>query len=95
MRRLFVVALCSLALGCASQAGKAATVLPPPPGSKPAAAAQIEKGNALFASRDFAAAEEAFRQAIAADAGSAEAHYNLALSLERTGHQAEAKKHYI
>ena len=95
MQRLFMVAVCSLALGCSSPAEKASNVLPPPTGTKPAAATQIEKGNTLFASRDFAGAEEAFRQAIVVDAGSAEAHYNLALTLDRTGQQAEAKKHYI
>lgn len=95
MQRLFMVAVCSLALGCSSQSEKAGNVLPPPTGTKPAAATQIEKGNTLFASRDFAGAEEAFRQAIVVDAGSAEAHYNLALTLDRTGNQAEAKKHYI
>ena len=95
MHRFFVAAVCSLALGCSSQSEKAGNVLPPPTGTKPAAAAQIEKGNTLFASRDFAGAEDAFRQAILVDAGSAEAHYNLALTLDRTGHQAEAKKHYI
>ena len=95
MRRLFLVTVCSVALGCSSASGKAGNVLPPPTGTKPAAATHIEKGNALFASRDFMGAEEAFRQAIVVDAASAEAHYNLALTLDRTGHQAEAKKHYI
>ena len=59
------------------------------------AAAQVEKGNTLFASRDFAGAEQAFRQAIVVDAGLAEAHYNLALTLDRAGRKDEAKKHYI
>lgn len=95
MRRLFMVAVCSVVLGCSNQSAKVVNVLPPPTGTTPAAATQIEKGNTLFASRDFAGAEEAFRQAIVVDAGSAEAHYNLALTLDRTGHQAEAKKHYI
>ena len=94
MHRFFIAAVCSLALGCSSQSEKP-NVLPPPTGTKPAAATQIERGNTLFASRDFAGAEDAFRQAIVVDAGSAEAHYNLALTLDRRGHQAEAKKHYI
>ena len=49
----------------------------------------------VFTSRDFAGAEQAFRQAIVADAGLAEAHYNLALTLDRAGRKDEAKKHYI
>ena len=95
MGRWFIAAVCSVALGCSSQSAKIGGVLPPPTGTTPAAATQIEKGNALFTSRDFTGAEAAFRQAIVVDAGSAEAHYNLALTLDRTGHQAEAKKHYI
>jgi len=95
MRGVLMVACYALALGCSSQSGKAANVLPPPSGTKPAVATQIEKGNALFASRDFTGAEEAFRQAIVVDSTSAEAHYNLALTLHRSGNQGEAKKHYI
>ena len=95
MRTLLMVAICALTLGCSSQSNKVANVLPPPTGTTPAAVTQIEKGNALFASRDFTGAEEAFRQAIVVDSTSAEAHYNLALTLDRTGHQGEAKKHYI
>lgn len=95
MRILFMVLFCALALGCSNQSGKVRDVLPAPTGTKPEAAAQLEKGNAMFASRDYAGAEEAFRQAIVADGNLAEAHYNLALTLDRTGHKDEAKKHYI
>jgi Tfp pilus assembly protein PilF len=95
MRILCMVVLCAIAVGCSSKAGPARNVLPAPSGAKPEAAAQVEKGNALFTTRDFAGAEQAFRQAIVADAGLAEAHYNLALALERSGRKDEAKKHYI
>ena len=95
MRIPLMVLVSALALGCSSQSGKTGTVLSPPSGTKPAAASQIEKGNALFASRNFPGAEEAFRQAILADSSSAEAHYNLALTLDKSGHQDEARKHYI
>ena len=95
MRFLFMAVFCAFALGCGGQSAHVRNVLPAPSGTKPEAAAQMEKGNALFASRDFVGAEQAFRQAIVADAGLAEAHYNLALALDRTGHKDEAKKHYI
>ena len=95
MRILFIVVFCALALGCSNQSTKATNVLPAPTGTKPEAAAQLEKGNALFASREYAGAEQAFRQAIVADANLAEAHYNLALTLDRTGQKDEARKHYI
>ncbi len=95
MRIVFTIILCALAFGCSSKSNTGRNVLPAPSGTKPEAAAQLEKGNALFASKDFAGAEQAFRQAILVDAGLAEAHYNLALSLEQTGRKDEAKKHYI
>ncbi len=95
MRILVTVIFGVLALGCSSQPGRVENVLQAPSGAKPAAAAQLQKGNALFAARDFAGAEQAFREAIGADPAFAEAHYNLALTLDRTGHQGEAKKHYI
>ena len=95
MRILVTVIFGVLALGCSSQSGRVENVLQAPSGAKPAAAAQLQKGNALFAARDFAGAEQAFREAIGADPAFAEAHYNLALTLDRTGHQGEAKKHYI
>jgi len=95
MRILYLVAFSVLTLSCATQSNKAGNVLPPAPGAQPAAASQIEKGNSLFTSRDFAGAAEAFRQALAVDATSAEAHYNLALTLDRTGQQSEARKHYM
>ncbi|HET8722211.1 MAG TPA: tetratricopeptide repeat protein [Nitrospira sp.] len=95
MRMLLTIILSAFVLGCSSQSNTVGKVLPAPKGTKPEAAAQVEKGNALFASRDFAGAEQAFRQAIAVDGALAEAHYNLALSLDRAGHKDEAKKHYI
>jgi Flp pilus assembly protein TadD len=90
-----LVLLLFLSTACGKSASQPLTVLPAPSGIKPEAAAQLDRGNGLFASRDWTGAEQAFRQAIAADPGVAEAHYNLAIALDRMGKQAEAKKHYI
>lgn len=95
MRKFMTVLLLSVFVGCSSPSSRVSNVLTAPNGTKPTVATQLEKGNALFASRDFAGAEDAFRQTITADPTLAEAHYNLALTLDRTGNQAEAKKHYI
>ena len=92
MRILLTVIFCAIALGCSGKSGKERNVLSAPLGTKPEAAAQVEKGNALFASRDFAGAEQAFRQAIVADAGLAEAHYNLALTLDRAGRKGRSQE---
>jgi Flp pilus assembly protein TadD len=95
MRVWLTVIFCAVALGCSSKSVKVDNVLPAPTGSKPGAATALQKGNALFAAGNFDGAEQAFREAIAADSAFAEAHYNLALTLDRTGHHDEAKKHYI
>jgi Tfp pilus assembly protein PilF len=95
MHRVRTFVLLSLLVGCSSHPGKSTSVLTAPAGTNPAAAVHLEKGNALFASRDWVGAEQAFRKTIAVDPALAEAHYNLALTLDRAGNQAEAKKHYI
>jgi Flp pilus assembly protein TadD len=92
---LRAIVLTALLAGCARQSESVITVLPAPGGTKPQVAAQLERGNALFASSDWTGAEQAYRQTIIADAGLAEAHYNLALTLDRMGKQAESRKHYM
>jgi Flp pilus assembly protein TadD len=71
------------------------TVLQAPAGTAPAVTAQLDRGNTLFGAGDWAGAEKAFRDTIAAQPTFAEAHYNLAVALERAGNKAEAKKHYL
>jgi tetratricopeptide (TPR) repeat protein len=53
-------------------------------------AAQMGRANALFASNQFANAEQAYRQLLAADPRMAEAWNNLAYALHRQGKQEEA-----
>jgi Flp pilus assembly protein TadD len=74
---------------------KPITVLQAPAGVSPAVAAQLDRGNVLFTAQKWAEAEQAFRQTIAAEPSLAEAHYNLATTLDRAGKKAEAKKHYM
>ena len=95
MHIVWSVLLLSAMFGCSGQSSKAISVLAAPAGTKSTLATQLEQGNALFASSDYAGAEQAFRQALAIDATSAEAHYNLAVTLDRTGNKTEAKRHYI
>ena len=82
-------------VACASPMSKPLTVLQAPAGVSPAVAAQLDRGNALFTAQKWAEAEQAFRQTIAAEPSLAEAHYNLATTLDRAGKKAEAKKHYM
>ena len=82
-------------VACTSPMSKPLTVLQAPAGVSPVVAAQLDRGNALFAAQKWVEAEQAFRQTIATEPTLAEAHYNLATTLDRAGKKAEAKKHYI
>ncbi|BFU96973.1 MAG: conserved exported protein of unknown function [Nitrospira sp.] len=82
--------------GCAStMPHPPATVLPAPAGTNAEIRAQLERGNALFTSRDWAGAEKVFREVVSFDPSLAEAHYNLAVTLDHQGKQAEARTHYV
>ncbi len=70
-------------------------VLPAPAGTRPAALKAISEGNDLFEQDQWAAAKARYEAAIAADPTVAEAHYNLALALDRLGKQKLARKHYL
>ena len=54
----------------------------------------VGEGNELLNKRDFAAAEEKYRQAVALSPEQEDLHYNLGLALARQGKVEEAKKHY-
>ena len=82
-------------VACTSPMSKPLTVLQAPAEVSPAVAAQLERGNSLFAAQKWAEAEQVYRQTIVAEPTLAEAHYNLATTLYRTGNKVEAKKHYM
>ncbi|MET0514540.1 MAG: tetratricopeptide repeat protein [Nitrospiraceae bacterium] len=94
-----LVALASLLLMFASGCTSSAKTLPVPlsaPGGTPAAVAQsIEQGNHAFAAQNWTEARSAYLASIERAPALAEAHYNLALTLERLGDKAEARKHYV
>lgn len=96
MKARFFVVLCLCgAMGCASPKAPPSSVLTAPTGSSAEMVAQLDEGNRLFSMKDYARAEQSYRQAIAAHPSLAEAHYNLAVTLDRTGNRTEARKHYI
>ena len=82
-------------VACTSPMAKPLTMLQAPAGVSPAVAAQLDRGNALYADQKWAEAEQVYRQTIAAEPTLAEAHYNLATALYRAGNKVEAKKHYM
>jgi Flp pilus assembly protein TadD len=96
MNRHVLIVLCLYgALACASQKAPPSSVLAAPTGSAVDMVAKLEEGNRLFYTRDYAGAEQSYRHTIAAYPTLAEAHYNLAVTLDRIGKRGEAKNHYM
>ncbi|MEK6804116.1 MAG: tetratricopeptide repeat protein [Nitrospirota bacterium] len=82
-------------VGCATQHKAEVQPLHAAAGTSAVVSQQLEQGNQLFAQQDWAGAQQVYLSTIQADQTLAEAHYNLALTLERLGEKAEARKHYV
>ena len=81
--------------GCVARQKAEAQALHAPAGVSALVSQQLETGNQLFAKKDWAGAKQVYLGTIQADSTVAEAHYNLALVLERLGDKVEARKHYV
>ncbi len=81
--------------GCASPKAPPVTILPAPPGISIKAAPYMKEGDRLFQAGDWAGARQAYEQAAGQQPDLAEAHYNWAVTLDRQGNKAEARKHYV
>ena len=82
--------------GCSSKPEqKPQLTLSAPSGTSPIALKHLNEGNQRFAEGRWGAAKNRFEQAVKEQADLAEAHYNLALALERLGDAKQAKHHYI
>lgn len=81
--------------GCATASKEEVVTLLAPNGSVHKAVQAMEDGNRLFKASEWAAAKAQYEAAIAAQPTMAEAHYNLALALERLGNKKAAYDHYI
>ncbi|MEE8612808.1 MAG: tetratricopeptide repeat protein, partial [Nitrospirales bacterium] len=55
----------------------------------------MEQGTQLFAAHHLEAAKKEYEAAIKIQPSLAEAHYNLALTLEQLGNPKEARHHYL
>lgn len=95
MRVVLAILLLVFASGCSSSAKVPLNPLHAPGGTAAAAAQQIEQGNRAFAAQNWTEAKSSYIAAIESAPALAEAHYNLALTLERLGDKAEARKHYV
>ena len=82
-------------VGCAGPRKAEIRPLHAPTGTSAAVSQQLEQGNQLLVKGDWIGAREIYVATIRADQQLAEAHYNLALALEKLGEKAEARKHYV
>ena len=71
-----------------------ALALPVPSGSKPEAASAMKAGNEAFAARQWSVAKQHYEKAIGVQKTLVEAHYNLAMTLDRLGQSEPAAAHY-
>jgi Tfp pilus assembly protein PilF len=82
-------------LGACAAVEKAERTLQPPAGTPAAVVATMDEGNRLFAARQWGLAKVQYESAIKAQPSLAEAHYNLAATLEMLGDDLAARHHYI
>ena len=82
-------------VGCFGSTPPPEPTLRAPKGTNPQALAALNEGNQRFAVGQWGAAHVSYETAIQAQPNLAEAHYNLALTLERMGDQDKAREHYI
>ena len=93
---LTVVSWIFLVMGCAGdQASAPQLTLNAPIGTNLTAKDAMNQGNQRFAEGRWGAAKVLYEQASKAQPDLAEAHYNLALALERLGEPEQARQHYI
>ena len=88
--------ICSLVfIGACSSTGKVKVMaLNAPGGSNPEAASAVQAGNQAFTAGQWATAKQHYEKAIGVQKTLAEAHYNLALTLDRLGQRKQAEVHY-
>ncbi|RMH37782.1 MAG: tetratricopeptide repeat protein [Nitrospirae bacterium] len=92
----FLLAILCLAIGaCATHTADPQPTLEAPNGTSPEVAAVLHEGNERFAQGRWGAAQIYYERVIQLAPDLAEAHYNLALVLERVGRHEEARAHYI
>ncbi len=94
--RAAVLGVLALIPGCLGHGHHHETeTLSAPTMAEPAAARAMEEGNRLFAAHEWQAAKAQYEGAIQVQPSLAEAHYNLALTLDRLGDPQAARRHYL
>lgn len=96
LRWMAVLTLAGMVTACAaSRPVPPSQVLAAPATTSEKAASFMAEGARHFLAGDWSRASQAFQQAAAAQPDLAEAHYNLAVSLDHEGKTTEAKNHYF
>jgi tetratricopeptide (TPR) repeat protein len=90
-----VLVMLALLAGCATSKAARVTILPVPPGASAKTAGLMAEGDRLFNTGDWTGAGQAYQAAAVQQPDLAEAHYNLAVALDRMGNKEEARKHYV
>lgn len=94
-RWVWLLLIASVLSGCASPKKASVTILPTPRDTSAKVAPFMSEGDRLFQAKDWAGASQAYQSAVGAQPDLAEAHYNLAVTFDRMGNKAEARKHYL
>ena len=95
MTKTLTIMALFLAIGACSGTQKTADLpLKAPAGAPGAAAAAVDTGNSFFGDGQWGQARAQYETAMTIAPTLAEAHYDLALALDRLGKQAEALAHY-
>lgn len=89
----FLVSLVGIG-ACSSSEKIIERALNAPAGSNPKALMAMDQGNQDFAGGKWAEAKAQYEKALTVDPKLGEAHYNLALTLDRLGDRATADEHY-
>ncbi len=98
MWRLYMVLMLVMVVllaACATPKRPPVTILPAPSGASEKIGSLMAEGDRLFKAGDWTGAGQAYQAAAAQQPDLAEAHYNLAVALDRQGHKDEARKHYV
>ncbi len=82
-------------MGCSSDKPAPLTVLDPPSQTLTQVQTYLTEGNRLFHEGRWEGARQQFQAAVQAQPDLAEAHYNLAVTMEHMGNREGAKPHFI
>ena len=89
------IIVCLIGIGaCSNLENATVSTLHPPGRATPEAVSSMQQGNQAFAAGQWTEAREHYEQVIQVQPKLAEAHYNLALTLDQLGNQTEADDHY-